>query len=63
LPLQLEKRFKRWQRKFSRKGIQPERLQLRWISAAEGKEFAEKISEMDQVLEQYKRSMLQGEKI
>jgi heterodisulfide reductase subunit A len=58
-----EKRFKRWQRKFSRKGIQPERLQLRWISAAEGKEFAEKISEMDQVLEQYKRSMLQGEKI
>jgi heterodisulfide reductase subunit A len=44
------KRFQHWQRKFSRKGIDPERLQLRWISAAEGKEFAEKIAEMDQVV-------------
>ncbi|MGD2059159.1 MAG: hydrogenase iron-sulfur subunit, partial [Anaerolineales bacterium] len=44
------KRFEHWQRKFSRKGIDPDRLQLRWISAAEGKEFAEKISEMDRVI-------------
>jgi len=44
------KRFKHWQRKFSRKGIDTERLQLRWISAAEGKEFAEKMYEMDQVI-------------
>jgi heterodisulfide reductase subunit A len=35
------KRFQHWQRKYQRKGIDPERLQLRWISAAEGKEFAE----------------------
>jgi heterodisulfide reductase subunit A len=47
------KRFKRWQRKFERKGIDPERFQLRWISAAEGKEFAEKIAEMDEVLRKY----------
>jgi heterodisulfide reductase subunit A len=47
------KRFKRWQRKFERKGIKPERLQLRWISAAEGKEFAEKIAEMDEVVCKY----------
>jgi len=45
-----EKRFNHWQRKYERKGIAPERLQLRWISAAEGKEFAEKIAEMDDVI-------------
>jgi heterodisulfide reductase subunit A len=47
------KRFKHWQRKYSRKGIDPERLQLQWISAAEGKEFAEKVREMDEVLQKY----------
>ncbi|MCD6345493.1 MAG: hydrogenase iron-sulfur subunit [Anaerolineae bacterium] len=47
------KRFKRWQKKFARKGIAPERLQLRWISAAEGKEFAEKITEMDEIVREY----------
>ena len=45
------KRFQHWQRKLGRKGIDPERLQLRWISAAEGKEFAEKIAEMDRVVQ------------
>ena len=45
------KRFKYWQRKFKRKGVDPERLQLRWISAAEGKEFAEKITEMDEIIQ------------
>ncbi|MFN2148412.1 MAG: hydrogenase iron-sulfur subunit [Anaerolineales bacterium] len=45
-----EKRFNHWQRKFERKGISTDRLQLRWISAAEGKEFAEKIAEMDGVI-------------
>jgi heterodisulfide reductase subunit A len=44
------KRFKHWQRKYSRKGIDPERLQLQWVSAAEGKEFAEKIKAMDGVI-------------
>jgi heterodisulfide reductase subunit A len=48
-----QKRFEHWQRKFERKGVAPERLQLRWISAAEGKEFAEKIAEMDQVVKEY----------
>jgi heterodisulfide reductase subunit A len=47
------KRFQYWQRKFERQGISPERLQLRWISAAEGKEFAEKIAEMDRVIQAY----------
>jgi heterodisulfide reductase subunit A2 len=49
------KRFQYWSRKFQRKGIAPERLQLRWISAAEGKEFAEKIAEMDEVIHQFNK--------
>jgi heterodisulfide reductase subunit A len=48
-----EKRFHRWVKKFGRQGIDPERLQLRWISAAEGKEFAEKLHEMDAVIKKY----------
>ncbi len=55
-----EQRFNRWQKKFQRKGIAPERLQLRWISAAEGKEFAEKIAEMDAVVHDYARSLRAG---
>jgi len=55
------KRFKHWQRKFERKGIDPERLQLRWISAAEGKEFAEKMAEMDVVVQRYARDIKQPE--
>ena len=47
------KRFQYWQKKMSRKGIDPQRLQLRWISAAEGKEFAEKMAEMDDVVRRY----------
>jgi heterodisulfide reductase subunit A len=46
-----EKRFNHWSRKYERKGVAPERLQLRWISAAEGKEFAEKIAEMDGIVQ------------
>jgi heterodisulfide reductase subunit A2 len=48
-----QKRFDFWRRKFERQGITPERLQLRWISAAEGKEFAEKLHEMDEVIKTY----------
>jgi len=57
-----QKRFDRWQSKYKRKGIAPERLQLRWISAAEGKEFAEKIAEMDGIVKAYAESLSeQGE--
>jgi heterodisulfide reductase subunit A len=55
------KRFQYWQRKFKRQGIEPERLQLRWISAAEGKEFAEKMAEMDEVVQRYTQSIQQPE--
>jgi coenzyme F420-reducing hydrogenase delta subunit len=55
------KRFQHWKRKFERKGIETQRLQLRWISAAEGKEFAEKMVEMDAVVQQYARAIRQAE--
>ncbi|NIS82854.1 MAG: FAD-dependent oxidoreductase [Anaerolineales bacterium] len=47
------KRFQHWQKKFARKGIDKERLQLQWISAAEGREFAEKIAEMDSIIQNH----------
>jgi heterodisulfide reductase subunit A len=54
-----EQRFNRWQKKLQRKGVAPERFQLRWISAAEGKEFAEKLYEMDQVIQRYRSSIVE----
>ena len=51
------KRFTHWQRKYTRQGIEPDRLQLRWISAAEGKEFAEKVREMDAVVQRHTQAM------
>jgi len=47
-----QKRFNLWHRKLTRKGLAPERLQLAWVSAAEGKEFAAKIREMDAVVKE-----------
>jgi len=55
------KRFQYWQKKMARKGIEAERLQLRWISAAEGKEFAEKMAEMDEIVKRYARERMQPE--
>jgi heterodisulfide reductase subunit A len=52
-----KKRFEFWQRKYGRKGIEEDRLRLRWISAAEGKEFAETIGEMDQVVKEYAQGL------
>ena len=38
------------------------KLTLRWISAAEGKEFAEKISKMDEVVQRHVAQLRQPEK-
>jgi heterodisulfide reductase subunit A2 len=51
-----EKRFQIWSRMLERKGIVPERFQLEWISAAEGKEFARKVREMAKVIDRYNTS-------
>jgi len=44
-----EKRFAFWQKKVERKGIAAERLQLAWISAAEGKRFADAMKRYDEI--------------
>jgi heterodisulfide reductase subunit A len=49
------KRFQFWRRKQERKGVVPERLQLQWISASEGREFAAKVREMDEVVRAHAR--------
>ncbi|KKK92116.1 hypothetical protein LCGC14_2706140, partial [marine sediment metagenome] len=48
-----KKRFNLWLRKLTRKGLEPERLQLHWNSASEGKEFAAKMREMDEIVKQH----------
>jgi heterodisulfide reductase subunit A len=45
-----EKRVKRVWRKLEKIGINPERLQLAWISAAEGEKFATKAKEMSELV-------------
>lgn len=45
-----EKRIKRLWRKLEKMGINPKRLQLAWISAAEGEKFALKAKEMIEIL-------------
>ncbi len=54
-------RFDFWQRKYERKGVPRSRLQLQWISASEGREFAAKIREMDEIARAYARG--QGETV
>jgi heterodisulfide reductase subunit A len=47
------KRFNLWHRKLTRKGLEPERLQLQWYSAAQGRVLAEKMREMEAVIERH----------
>jgi heterodisulfide reductase subunit A len=47
------KRFNLWHRKLTRKGLEPERLQLQWYSAAQGKVLAEKMREMEAVINRH----------
>ncbi|MFQ6105994.1 MAG: CoB-CoM heterodisulfide reductase HdrA2 [Thermoplasmata archaeon] len=44
------KRVKRWKRKLEKMGIDPNRLQLEWISAAEAERFASKMKEMHKIM-------------
>jgi len=55
-----KKRFEFWQRKFTRQGIEPERLQLQWASAAEGKVLVNKLREMHEVVQNYARKLAEG---
>jgi heterodisulfide reductase subunit A2 len=48
---QTARRFQFWQRKYGRQGMGPDRFQLEWVSASEGKQFAAKIRELDAVVQ------------
>ena len=43
---QTEKRVERWRKQLEAKGVNPERLALWWVSAAEPRRFADKATEM-----------------
>ncbi|MFQ5763150.1 MAG: hydrogenase iron-sulfur subunit, partial [Candidatus Bathyarchaeia archaeon] len=45
-----QKRFQRWQKVVQAKGVNPQRLQLWWVSAAEGRRFAAKVQEMHELI-------------
>ncbi|MEM4396010.1 MAG: hydrogenase iron-sulfur subunit, partial [Thermoplasmata archaeon] len=45
-----EKRFERWRKYLAARNINPERLQLYWVSAAEGIRFANFIRKMDEFI-------------
>ena len=47
-----QKRIERVWNKMEKLGIRPERLQLEWISAAEGQKFARVMGQIDKMLEQ-----------
>ena len=44
--LQTEKRVERWRTQLKAKGVDPDRLQLWWVSAAEPRRFSDKATEM-----------------
>jgi heterodisulfide reductase subunit A len=44
-----KKRVERWRKMLERKGINPERLQLEWVSAAEGERFKKKMEHMTEI--------------
>ncbi|MHA2168835.1 MAG: hydrogenase iron-sulfur subunit [Candidatus Kariarchaeaceae archaeon] len=50
-----KKRYDRWVKQLQRQqGVHPDRLQLQWVSAAEGNVLAKKLYEMEKVLEKGK---------
>ena len=55
------KRFGRLPRTLERLGINPERLRLEWISAAEGEKYARVIREMDAKLAPFDKEELRAE--
>lgn len=55
-----QRRFDRWKKTVEMRGIDPRRLQLWWVSAAEGRRFAEKVSEMDQLIHQLPKAEVES---
>jgi len=58
--LQTEKRVERWRTQLRAKGVDPNRLQLWWVSAAEPKRFADKAKEMAALISKLPAEELQS---
>ena len=58
--LNTQRRFERWRKTVEMRGIDPRRLQLWWVSAAEGKRFAEKVAEMDALIHELPKTELES---
>jgi len=60
--LQTQKRVERLWKKMERLGLNKDRLQLAWISAAEGEKFASKIREMQDAVKKVAREEIEKSK-
>jgi heterodisulfide reductase subunit A len=58
--LNTQRRSERWHKTLETRGIDARRLQLWWVSAAEGKRFAEKLTEMDELIHQLSKAEVKG---
>jgi heterodisulfide reductase subunit A len=58
--LQTEKRVERWKTQLRAKGVNPDRLQLWWVSAAEPRRFADKAKEMSMLISELPADELQS---
>jgi heterodisulfide reductase subunit A len=57
---QTKKRVERLWRKLEKKGINKERLQLAWVSAAEGEKFARTIRNMKEIIDQVNKEEIES---
>lgn len=48
---QTEKRMALWRKRLEHQGVTPERFQLHWVSASEGKQFAKKMKDAHEVVQ------------
>jgi heterodisulfide reductase subunit A len=60
--IQTQKRVERLWKKMERLGLNKDRLQLAWISAAEGEKFASKIKEMQDVVSKVTKEEIEKSK-
>jgi heterodisulfide reductase subunit A len=56
---QTQKRIEKFHKKLEKAGINKERLQLAWISAAEGAQFADRIKKLDSLVKQLPKSEIE----
>jgi heterodisulfide reductase subunit A len=54
------KRVERLQKQLKRKGIRPERLQLEWVSAAEGQKWAKVMRDLEEMRQQVTREEIEA---